>query len=98
MKKLKPLFECQKSEISDHAQKCKAFLAGFQKGLKGFSYNMSIIVNTILLSIIYLVGVGFTAMIARISNKKFLDMNLSKKNNTYWSDLNLKKKPIEDVL
>ena len=74
----------------------KQFFKGFQKGSKNFGYNISMIINSILLSIVYLIGVGFTSIFAKLLGKHFLDMKLSKKTKTYWLDLNLKKKPIEE--
>ena len=73
----------------------KQFFSGFRKGMKDFSHNIALIVNSVLLSIVYLVGVGLTVIFAKLFRKHFLDMKLSKK-ETYWSDLNLKKKPIEE--
>lgn len=72
------------------------FLRGFKNGLKDFGHNISLIVNFILLLIVYLIGVGFTSIIAKLIGKHFLDTELSKNKTTYWSELNLKKKPIED--
>lgn len=74
----------------------KQFFNGFRKGSKNFSYNITVIVNSILLFFVYLIGVGFTSLFAKLFGKHFLDMKLSKKRETYWSDLNLKKKPIEE--
>ena len=72
-------------------KKLKQFFNGFQKGIKCFSDNISTIINFLLLSIVYLIGVGLTSITAKIFGKHFLDMK--KKKNSYWSDLNLKKKP-----
>ncbi len=73
----------------------KNFIKGFKEGLHNFGSNTSIIVNSVILLIIYLIPVGFTSIISKIINKKFLDIDNSKK-NTYWSDLNLKKKKINE--
>jgi len=75
--------------------KLTSFIKGFQEGFHNFGSNTSIIINSILLLIIYLIPVGLTSIISKIVNKKFLYINNSKK-ETYWSDLNLKKKPIEE--
>jgi hypothetical protein len=69
---------------------------GFNKGMRNFGHSMALIINSVLLAIVYLVGVGFTSIFARLFRKHFLDIRLSKKNETYWSDLNLKKKPMEE--
>ena len=72
----------------------KQFFEGFRKGMKNFGYNIALIINTILLTLVYLIGVGLTSIFAKIVKKHFLEMKLSK--SSYWSDLNLKKKPIEE--
>ncbi len=72
----------------------KQFLKGFQKGLKDFGHGITAIVNSVLLSIVYFIGAGITSMVAKITGKHFLDMK--KRRESYWSDLNLKKKPKED--
>lgn len=74
------------------------FVKGFQDGIKEFGLNVSTIVNTILLAIVYIIGVGITSIIAKIAGKHFVDVNLkkSKKAKTYWKDLNLKKQPLEE--
>lgn len=76
-------------------KKIKQFFQGFRKGVKEFGQNISIIINSSLLAIVYLIGVGITFIFAKLSGKHFLDMKLSQKAKTYWTDLNLKKKPIE---
>jgi len=68
------------------------FFKGFQEGTKEFSTSFTIILNTILLSIVYLLGVGITSFFAKILMKRFLEMKFSEE-STYWSDRNLKKKP-----
>ncbi len=76
--------------------RAKQFLVGFREGLKEFGYNINLIVNSILLSMVYLAGVGSTSIIARLVGKRFLDVELSKSRESYWSDLDMKKRPIED--
>ena len=71
------------------------FFKGFKKGMTGFGHNISVIVNSALLIIVYFVGVGITSIIAKLFNKKFLDMKIADK-ETYWKDLNLKNKDIEE--
>ena len=70
------------------------FLIGFKKGMGNFGQNIALIINTILLTLVYLIGIGLTSILAKIVGKHFLEMKLSK--DTYWSDLNLKKKSIEE--
>jgi hypothetical protein len=73
----------------------KQFFKGFCRGFKGFSQNIALIVNTVLLTLVYVIGVGVTSMIAKIFKKQFLEIKLSKK-NSYWSDLGLKKKSMQE--
>jgi hypothetical protein len=56
--------------------------------------NISIIVNSILLSVVYFVGVGLTSIIAKIAKKEFLETEM--KRESYWSPLNLKKEDEEN--
>ncbi|MBN1502063.1 hypothetical protein JW930_00840 [Candidatus Woesearchaeota archaeon] len=72
------------------------FTKGFKKGSKAFGENISIIVNSLLLFIVYLIGVGIVSVIAKLSNKRFLDYQEKKSRDTYWSGLNLTQKPIEE--
>jgi len=70
----------------------KQLLKGFKRGLGLFGENISTIVNALLLSIVYLIGVGLTSILAKVTGKRFLEMKLSSKADTYWLDLNQKVK------
>lgn len=74
----------------------KNFFSGFKKGQKEFGSTISSIVNTILLSLVYFIGVGLTSVFAKISNKDFLSLKKEKTADTYWEDLNLTKKTLEE--
>ncbi len=76
-------------------KKMLSFLKGFEKGFENFGKFIKDVVNYILLTIVYIIGVGFTAIIAKIFGKKFLNIKKQKK-STYWTDLNLKKEKIEN--
>lgn len=72
----------------------KLFFIGFKKGFKDFGHIITNIINSILLSIVYIIGVGLTSIFSKLFKKHFL--GLKKRNTkTYWRDLNLKKKNIE---
>jgi len=73
----------------------KQFYKGFKAGMRMFGENIVFIINTLLLTFVYLIGVGLTSILAKIMGKHFLDTKLSKK-DTYWNNLKLKKKPIEE--
>ena len=95
MRELKQFFNgAKKSEISS-TSKNRRFLVGFNKGMKNFGHNLALIINSILLSVVYLIGVGITSIFAKLFKKHFLDMKLLKR-DSYWSDLDLKKKPIKE--
>tara|TARA_Y100000034_G_C6837309_1_gene378500 strand:- start:62 stop:298 length:237 start_codon:yes stop_codon:yes gene_type:complete len=72
----------------------KTFFRGFGKGMKEFGQTISTVINTILLLPVYFVGVGFTSIFARILKKRFLETKMSK--DSYWSELNLKKKEMKE--
>lgn len=72
----------------------KQFWDGFKSGVKGFGECIAVIINTVLLSVVYIIGVGITSIVAKISGKHFLENKISKR-STYWTNLNLKKKHID---
>lgn len=72
----------------------KLFFIGCREGMHLFGQNIALIINTVLLFIVYIVGVGATSLIAKIAGKHFLEMK--KQEVSYWKPLNLKKKKIED--
>lgn len=74
----------------------KRFFIGFRTGLKLPGQKIGLVINSILLLIVYIIGVGLTSITAKLFGKHFLDTKLSKNKTTYWSELNLKKKSIED--
>ena len=74
----------------------RLFFLGLKEGFKEFGENIARIVNSVLLSIVYFVGVGPTSLIARIVKKSFLETKIEKNKKTYWTDLNLGKRPKEE--
>ena len=72
------------------------FINGFLRGQKKFGENISIIINSILLTIVYFIGIGITSIFAKIFNKHFLNLKLKKDEKTYWEDLNLTKKSMKE--
>ncbi len=57
----------------------------FSEFVKPFTDKVNLVVNTVLLSIVYFIGVGFTSVSAKLVGKKFL--KLEKENtNSYWID------------
>jgi len=63
------------------------------KGMKNYGTTIATIINTVLLIIVYIIGVGITSIIAKLTGKHFLEFK--KKKGTYWQTLNLTKKKTE---
>jgi hypothetical protein len=59
-------------------------------GLKWISNILTLIINFILLSIVYFIGVGITSLIAKLFGKIFI--KTKNKKSSYWIDLKLKTK------
>tara|TARA_Y100000310_G_C20492458_1_gene719921 strand:+ start:291 stop:530 length:240 start_codon:yes stop_codon:yes gene_type:complete len=70
----------------------KSFLKGIKEGNKYFGEVVAGIINSLLLTFVYFLGIGLTAILAKIFRKNFLELKTSNK-ETYWNDLNLAKKP-----
>jgi Na+-driven multidrug efflux pump len=74
----------------------KEFFKGFKKGMGLFGEGIATIVNSLLLAFVYFIGVGITSLVAKLVGKHFLEMKRSRKIETYWTDLHLKKKSEEE--
>ena len=72
------------------------FFKGFKIGMKNFESNISIIVNSFLLLLVYFIGVGVTSIFLRIFNKSLIQKNIPNNSKTYWGELNLKKNPFDE--
>jgi large-conductance mechanosensitive channel len=75
-------------------------LRNFFNGLKhGFSeYGLFItgLVNYFLLSLVYFIGVGLTAVLAKAAGKHFMKLKKDPSASTYWVDCRIEKKDAED--
>ena len=71
-----------------------SFWKGLKSGFKAFSHGITIIINTALLLVVYAIGVGITALVARAARKRFLDTR--KGGKSYWEDLRIGTRPIEN--
>jgi hypothetical protein len=71
------------------------FFAGFKTGMKEFGTNIGVIVNSILLLFVYLIGVGLTSLVAKLSGKRFLELKPGRK-KSYWTKLDMKAGKLED--
>jgi hypothetical protein len=70
--------------------------ACLKAGFMDFGKDLSCLANSLLLSLVYLIGVGATAAFARLAGKRFI--GTSKGSASYWSALDLGRKPPEDYL
>jgi len=66
----------------------KIFFGAVKNGFKKFGENIALIINSILLSVVYILGIGLTAIISKICGKSFLDRKISGKEKNYWNNLN----------
>jgi len=71
------------------------FLKGLKNGQKKFGESIATVVNSILLSFVYIIGVGVTSILAKILRKRFLELRLDKSKESYWEELNLNKEKME---
>ena len=67
----------------------------FLEGFKSFGENVTAIINFVVLTFVYFIAVGLTALVARLVRKHFLSMSKSEE-KTYWTDLNLSTRPEEE--
>tara|TARA_Y100000310_G_C20622488_1_gene784122 strand:- start:362 stop:586 length:225 start_codon:yes stop_codon:yes gene_type:complete len=58
-------------------------LKELKEGMKAFGNTLTTLINSILLFVVYLIGIGITSIIARIVGKKFLD---TEKKDSYWKE------------
>ncbi len=72
------------------------FFKGFKEGMHIFGQNIAMLINTLLLLMVYLTGVGITSIIAKVSGKRFLEMKIDNESDSYWKPLNLKKKEMDE--
>lgn len=73
--------------------KISAFFMGLKQGFRDFSHLITNIVNFILLSIVYFIGVGIVSLTAKLVGKHFIDL---KNSGSSWVQRKLKKRPIEE--
>ena len=72
------------------------FLEGFKEGATVTGRKINFLVTTLILSLVFLIGLGPSAVIAKLFRKKFFETKISKDTSTYWSKLNLESEPIEE--
>lgn len=70
-------------------------LASLWKWFLWINKILTKVINFILLSIVYFVGIGITSLVGKFLKQKFLIRKLDKELATYWETLDLKAEPIE---
>ena len=73
----------------------KDLFIGINKGIKYFTSSLQLFINSLLLTLVYFIGVGLSTLIAKLFRIHFLDKRISKNCESYWSDLNLSKEQTE---
>lgn len=56
----------------------------FKKGLMEFGLNFNALVNLIILSLVYLLGIGPTSIVAKVFGKHFLSLKIARSKKSYW--------------
>ena len=72
------------------------YFLSFRKGMELFGSCINTFINSVLLLIVYILGIGLTSIISKITGKKFLDTKLDKNAKSYWVDLNLSTQKINE--
>ncbi|HZX11909.1 MAG TPA: hypothetical protein VFE88_00425 [Candidatus Nanoarchaeia archaeon] len=71
-------------------ERIKLFFSGWKQGMHTFGETIAVIINTLLLTVIFVVGIGFVAVCAKIGRKRFLNMkNSEKEKETYWEEVKI---------
>lgn len=67
-------------------KKSKSFFKGLKKGLQAFGELITLLVNSLVLLLTYLLGFGISALLTRPFGKHFLDIKIEKDKKSYWID------------
>lgn len=70
----------------------------FKKGLTEFGLNFNALVNLIVLTLVYLLGIGPTSVVAKIFGKHFLSLKIVRNKKSYWVKLDKASDNISDHL
>ncbi|MBT3940945.1 hypothetical protein HOD83_02455 [Candidatus Woesearchaeota archaeon] len=62
------------------------FVQGVKDGFKEFGERVTSVVNFVLLLIVYVIGVGITTILAKITKQKLLDFSFKDGRDSYWVD------------
>lgn len=56
----------------------------FLNGFKSFGLNFNALINLIVLSLVYLIGIGPSSVVAKVLGKHFLELKSSPQRKSYW--------------
>lgn len=68
-----------------------AVLKNWGKGMRTFGKDLGAVINSAILLIMYVFGIGITSVVAKVLKKKFLKLKPTKSELSYWVDLDVKK-------
>ncbi len=72
------------------------FFHAVKRGVTSFGETISVIVASVLLLVVYVVGVGVTSIVAKVFGKHFLDTRVSEEKKTYWVDISSKSDSLDE--
>jgi hypothetical protein len=75
--------------------KAVIFASGFRHGFRSFAEAVALVINSALLSLVYIVAVGGTSLAAKAAKKRFLDI-APEKRESYWEELDLGRRKKEE--
>ena len=70
------------------------FIQDFKEGQKLFGETIAVLINSVLLTIVYIVGVGLTSIVAKVFGKHFLEFK--RDDRSYWKELDLNVNSVEE--
>jgi hypothetical protein len=70
------------------------FFTGFREGFTAFGHRVNSVVTVIVLVPVYFVGIGLTAVLGRVTRKKFLV--LKPEGSSYWLKVEEKEDNIDN--
>lgn len=62
----------------------KKIKVDFLDGFKNFGLNFNVIINLVILSLVYLIGIGPSSIVAKSLGKHFLELKLARRRKSYW--------------
>lgn len=71
--------------------KLNSFFKEFHKGQALFGETISTVVNSLLLSLVYFLGIGLTSIFAKFANRRFLDKETDLLKESYWEEFHFMK-------